>query len=115
MATANRGSKTGSGRWGMALLVLVAAGGAAYWYYGEGITGQAQAATGFGAKTACSCRYVAGRDLSSCKDDFVPGMAAVFLSDDVDDKAVTAYVPLIASDTARYREGFGCMLDPWEG
>lgn len=115
MATANRGGKTGRGRWGTALLVLITAGAAAYWYFGESITGQAQAATAFGAKTACSCRYVAGRDLASCKDDFVPGMETVFLSDDADEQAVTAYVPLFSSDSARYREGFGCMLDPWEG
>ncbi len=32
-------------------------------------------------------------------------MEAVFLSDDEEAKAVTARVPLIASETARYREG----------
>jgi hypothetical protein len=41
-------------------------------------------------------------------------MELVFLSDDEVARSVTAYVPLLASDTARYREGFGCVLDPWE-
>ena len=43
---------------------------------------QAAAGTAFGAKNACSCRYLAGRELGTCEDDFVPGMAAVFLSED---------------------------------
>jgi hypothetical protein len=38
----------------------------------------------------------------------------VFLSDDADTKSVTARVPLLASATARYREGWGCLLDPWK-
>jgi hypothetical protein len=28
-------------------------------------------------------------------------------------KSVTASIPLIASDTASYREGYGCVLDEW--
>ncbi len=114
MATAKQGGRGGKGRWGTTLLALLAAGAAAYWYWGNNMRGQARAATAFGAKTACSCRYVAGRELSSCKGDFVPGMETVFLSDDEDDQSVTAYVPLVSSSSARYREGFGCMLDPWD-
>ncbi len=40
-------------------------------------------------------------------------MEAVFLSEDADEKSVTAYVPLLASETARYRKGYGCVLEPW--
>ena len=101
-------------RWPSFALVILMAGGGASWMYGDHVSGMAQAGTSYGAKNACSCRYVAGRELGSCSDDFLPGMEAVFLSDDEDEKAVTAYVPLIASNTARYHDGFGCMLDPWE-
>jgi hypothetical protein len=108
-------SHRASRRWPSFALALVLVGGGVTWFYGEEASGMAQAGTSYGAKNACSCRYIAGRELGSCGDDFLPGMEAVFLSEDADEQAVTAYVPLIASNTARYHEGFGCMLDPWEG
>ena len=114
MATAKQTGKKGKRPWGSVLLILLFVGALAFWFYGDRLTGPAQAATGFGAKVACSCRHVGGRDLGSCKDDFVPGMELVFLSEDEEEQSVTAYVPLFASDTARYHEGFGCMLDPWQ-
>jgi hypothetical protein len=97
--------------WALAALALVGAG---LWWNGEAIAGQAAAGTAYGARTACSCKYLGGRDLDSCKGDFVDGMALVFLSEDEADKSVSATVPLVASDTARFREGFGCVLDSWE-
>ncbi len=66
-----------------------------------------------GARLACSCRYVAGRPLGVCDRDFEPGMALVTLSEDAEDRSVTARVALIASQTARWRPGQGCALDPW--
>ncbi len=30
-------------------------------------------------------------------------------------QSVTAAIPLIASDTATYREGYGCLLEEWQG
>ena len=41
-------------------------------------------------------------------------MEVVFLSDDEESNGVTSYVPLLASQTATYREGYGCVLEPWE-
>ncbi len=97
--------------WFTALVLLALAGAVAAWFYGEAIRGYALAGTGYGAKNACSCRYISGRELGSCESDFVPGMEVVFLSEDAEDKAVTASVPLVASQTARYRDGYGCVLD----
>ena len=96
----------------LALAVLVAA---TAWFYREPIAGYTAVGTAYGARTACSCRYVAGRPLGDCEKDFESGMEWVFLSDDPETKSVTARVPLLASATARYRDGFGCVLDPWEG
>ena len=96
----------------LALVVLVAGLG---WFYRAPIAGYTTAGTAFGARTACSCRYVAGRPLGDCEKDFEPWMEVVFLSDDPKTKSVTARVPLLASATARHREGFGCVLEPWEG
>ena len=63
---------------------------------------------------ACSCSYVGGRDLSDCKKDFEPGMALVMVSEDEDARSVTARFPFLSSQTATYREGAGCVLEPWE-
>ncbi|OYW47304.1 MAG: hypothetical protein B7Z08_03840 [Sphingomonadales bacterium 32-68-7] len=97
------------------MLALAVLAGALGWFYRAPIAGYAATGAAFGARTACACRYVAGRDLNDCEKDFEPGMGAVFLSDDPDTRTVTAWVPLLASDTARYVEGYGCVLDRWEG
>lgn len=74
---------------------------------------RATVATGFGARMACSCRYVEGRDLKSCQSDFrgLEGMGLVRLSDDVEHKTVHASIPLMASRKAVFKDGFGCMPD----
>lgn len=119
MATAKRSThQSAPGRrriWPQVLLALIVLVAAVGWLYREPLAGYTTAGTAFGARTACSCRYIAGRGLEDCEKDFEPGMAVVFLSDDPATKSVTARVPLIASATARYREGFGCVLEPWDG
>jgi hypothetical protein len=65
------------------------------------------------ARTACSCHYVAGRSLGDCRDDFEPGMSLISLSSDAKERSVTARFPLLASQTARFRAGEGCVLEPW--
>lgn len=77
--------------------------------------GYAETATAYSARVACSCRFVAGRSLADCKKDKLEGMELVTLVDDVQAKSVTARFPLIASDTATYREGYGCVLQEWDG
>jgi hypothetical protein len=115
----NRAIKAASGKrpfpWVSGFVLLVVIGIAIWWFYGAAIRGYALAGTGYGAKNACSCRYIAGRDLKSCEADFVPGMEMVMLSEDAGAKSVTASVPLIASQTARDREGYGCVLDSLGG
>ena len=114
MATAKNRTQRSRPTWVKVLAVLALAAAALGWFYREPIAGLSQAGASFGARTACSCRYVAGRDLASCKQDFETGMEVVFLRDDVEEKAVTAWVPLVASETARFREGYGCVLESWE-
>lgn len=114
MATAKRSTLARRRIWPRALLGVVVIAGAVGWYYRAPIAGYTQVGTAFGARTACSCRYVAGREIGDCKKDFEPGMELVFLSDDEAEKSVTARVPLLSSATARYREGYGCVLEPWK-
>ena len=115
MATAKRSTLGRRMVWPRALLALAVLAGALAWAYRAPIGGYTTLGAAFGARTACSCRYVAGRTLDDCEKDFEPGMALVFLSDDPETRSVTARVPPLASDTARFREGYGCVLEPWDG
>jgi len=96
----------------LAWLVL-AFGGLAVWFGGTlrsyGVTGASYA-----AHVGCSCRYIGGRSLASCRDDFEKGMGLVVLSEDADEKSVTARFPLLSTQTATYRAGQGCVLEAWK-
>ena len=67
---------------------------------------------GYGAHVVCSCRYIGGRDMESCYNDYEPGMEMVSMQDDEAEKRITASVPLLASRSAQFREGLGCVLEP---
>ena len=42
-------------------------------------------------------------------------MELVSLSEDARARSVTARFPLLARETATYREGWGCVLEEWKG
>ncbi|MEH6757390.1 MAG: hypothetical protein V7676_07755 [Parasphingorhabdus sp.] len=92
----------------LGLFVLILAAVFAYNY--SSIKGQLGLGTAYGARVACPCHYVGGRDLTDCEKDFEPGMEIVSLSLDAEKRRVTASVPLIASATAEFREGWGCVM-----
>lgn len=114
MATANSLRARRRAALGIVPAVLMLGGAGLWWAQGDYVAGMAEAGTAYGARTACSCRHLAGRTLASCERDFLPGMEAVFLSENREERSVTARVPLIASNTATFRDGFGCVLQPWE-
>ncbi len=68
---------------------------------------RAQMAAGFGARIACSCRYIEGRGLDSCKSDFagLKGMGLVRFTDDPAQRTVHASVPLLARRKAAFKAG----------
>jgi hypothetical protein len=100
-------------RWRRPLLfTLVAAALLLAWFW-KPLSSMAVAGASFGARTACSCHYIAGRSLSDCRKDFEPGMGLVMLSADAQEKSVTARFPLLSSQTATFREGEGCVLERW--
>ncbi|MBY6127286.1 hypothetical protein KUW15_01015 [Qipengyuania aquimaris] len=102
-------------RWWFWLLVVVAALLAAGWVaYGEDMRRTSEAGTAYAARVACSCRYVAGRSLDDCGKDKLAGMELVMLSENTTNRSVTASIPFVASDTASYREGYGCVLQQWD-
>jgi hypothetical protein len=103
-------------RYGLWLLALIALGlGGSAWAFREPINGYGSIASAYSARVGCSCRFVGGRSLEDCAKDKLPGMEAVTLVDDPQAKSVTARFPLVAEATATYREGYGCVLEPWEG
>ncbi|MEZ5681092.1 MAG: hypothetical protein R3E14_07305 [Erythrobacter sp.] len=111
-------AKTRSGKtrlWLWLALIAAALLGGAWIVYGENFRRTAGAGTAYGARVACSCRFVAGRSLGDCSKDKLAGMELIRLSEDAGAKSVTASIPLVASDTAFYREGYGCVLQPYEG
>ncbi len=93
-----------------AALIFVAVLLAIFAYNYSFIKGQMGLGTAYGARVACSCHYIGGRDLTDCRKDFEPGMEVISLSLDEEKKRVTASVPLIASATAEFREGWGCVM-----
>ncbi|QLC25008.1 hypothetical protein HFP57_08195 [Parasphingopyxis algicola] len=70
---------------------------------------------GYGAHVVCSCRYIGGRDMQSCYKDYEPGMEMISMAEDEEEKRITASVPLLASRSAQFREGLGCVLEPLGG
>jgi hypothetical protein len=74
-----------------------------------GVQAQAQLGASYASHIACSCRYIEGRPLDACYKDFEPGMGMVSLTDDPNNKRVTASVPLLAHAVAERRGDFGCQ------
>jgi hypothetical protein len=99
--------------WGL-LIVAVLAIGAALYANRTAVSGYADVGTSYAARVACSCRFVAERSLEDCEKDKLGGMELVSLSDDADARSVTASFPLVTSNTATYREGYGCVLEEWD-
>jgi hypothetical protein len=87
-----------------AALILLA--GALYGY--RRLAAQASIGAGYVAKEVCSCVFVGGRGLESCRADVPPSMDRVeaeLLPD-----GVRGFVTGLASRVARFEPGFGCTL-----
>jgi hypothetical protein len=90
-----------------ALVVLVALGFLGW----RRVAYQADVGAGFVAKTVCSCMFVAGRSLESCRADVLPSMDRVQAAVVESPHAVRGFVPLFASRTATWEPRTGCTLD----
>lgn len=114
MATANPASSAPRRRLRRVLFWLAVALLAALAWFWKPLGGYALTGASYGARVACSCRYVGGRSLSDCRKDFEPGMELVMLSEDAEARSVTARFPLLSRQTATFREGEGCRLESWQ-
>ena len=113
MAKSKAKAQTRRGWW--ILLAIVAILAAISSVYRVQINGYTEVMTAYSARVACSCHYVAGRSMEDCAKDKLEGMELVTLKANPDERSVTARFPLIASNTAYYREGYVCVLEKWEG
>ena len=96
------------------LLVLASVLAVAWFANRTTIQGYATTGASYAARVGCSCRYIGGRSIGDCAKDKVGGMELVRLSDNPAEKSVTATFPLVASQTATFREGYGCVLEEWQ-
>jgi len=103
------------GRTAAILAMAVTAVFAVLWLspFGQRLRGDAIAGTAYGARVGCSCRFVSGRSMSDCSNDKLAGMALIRFTADAAKRSVTASVPFVASDTASFRDGYGCVLQSW--
>jgi len=97
--------------WTIGAIIVAVAGLGLFALRASPIGQQAELAVGYGARTACACRYLGLRSLASCRTDFEPGMEMVRLSEDPARKRITATVPLIAERSARFEPDYGCTLE----
>ena len=93
---------------------LVTLGLGGVFAYGQSQKPLLELGVGYGARVACGCRYIGNRTLADCKKDFEPGMEPILLSENSASKTITAWVPLIASRSARYDPVLGCQPEKFE-
>ena len=90
-----------------AVLALLLAAGVAF---GPQTYRDVQVGTGYLAKQMCSCIFVAGRDVDSCRSDMPKSMDDLQATRLEDGEGVRASLFGIAERIARHHPGSGCTL-----
>ncbi len=90
----------------IAILLVVVAGVVKL----RGIARMRAKVVGLVAKQTCSCHFVDGRDVASCRADLDPDTDYVAIDVDAAAKTVVARAPGAATRTARATDGSGCTL-----
>lgn len=94
----------------IALVAALLVGAAGYGVWQTSISADVGAAAM--AKVICSCVFVDGRTLESCRDDDPPGFEAVQVTVDVKTRTATGTVGGLVSRRATFSEAYGCTLEP---
>lgn len=87
----------------------------ALWFaFAAPLIAETHRATGYMAKSVCSCLFVEKRGLAGCRADALVDRAEPLAHADLrvseHDKWVKASLFPFVSDTAAYEEGYGCAL-----
>lgn len=99
-------------RWSSIAAIVVALMLIAGGVYAARVADQAGVGAAAIAKVICSCVFVAGRSLESCRADDPPGFEEIPVAIDRTAKTATGTVLGVISRRAAYSEQYGCTLDP---
>ncbi|VAV87500.1 hypothetical protein MNBD_ALPHA06-1494 [hydrothermal vent metagenome] len=92
-------------------LILVVLGFASWQFFFRHKLEYIEIATAYTAKQVCSCRFVTGRDMDSCKGDFTADITQLEVIES--GTQIIATAPLgVASSLAEYHPKLGCALVP---
>ena len=97
-------------RWIVAVVAVLILSGAAYFAWRTSVEAGVGAAAM--AKVACSCVFVDGRTLESCRADDPPGFEGIRVTIDEAAKTATGSVFGVIRRRAKFDEGYGCTLEP---
>lgn len=107
-------------RWlrNLVVLALLVGAGLLAWQWAD-LRERTRIGGAYAARLGCVCRYVSQRDLKSCEADLavapLGGIAGrVWLREDADTRSVSAGLPLLGYQSARYDSRHGCRLEPWD-
>ena len=104
------GSALRSRKWRLVGLTVAAVLAIAFVGYELRVTTLAEIGAGYAAQQTCSCIFVSGRELESCRAELDP-LARWLVSVRPTRAEVTANALGIAHATARYDKNFGCALE----
>jgi len=94
-----------------AVALLAAIAVFAAWKWNDWRAGAA-AGSAYAARITCSCRFVEGRSAESCAGDIADNSRLVFVTEKPEEKEIVGRVPLLGRASARFKPGYGCLMQP---
>ncbi|HEV8334543.1 MAG TPA: hypothetical protein VGQ22_24180 [Steroidobacteraceae bacterium] len=91
----------------IAIIVLVVLVGAAM-FFGRDTWTTAKVGTVYVAKQTCSCLFVAGRPMDSCRTDYDPAAIKPLTVEKLEHGVKVSALGGIVSAQAEFEQGFGC-------
>lgn len=91
--------------------LLLLAAGAGAWYLPH-LRASVEVGAGYVAKQTCSCVFVGGRSLASCRADLMASVDRIEAELLDTGEGVRAWLPLLGERVARHEAPYGCTLEP---
>jgi hypothetical protein len=88
------------------MVVLVIVGGALF--FGRDTWATAKLGTVYVAKQTCSCLFVAGRPMDSCRTDYDPAAIKPLTVEKLEHGVKVSALAGLVSAQAEFEQGFGC-------
>jgi hypothetical protein len=90
---------------GVGVVIVIVAGAM---YAGRDTWASARIGTVYVAKQTCSCLFVAGRTMDSCRTDYDPAALKPLTVDATDKGVKVSALGGLVSARAEFEQGFGC-------